>query len=367
MGHRLASRARGRATAEEHRPTLAEGVAAVVRLAAGVAPGVGADADWAALLALAKTHRLAALAWLRGGETLRALAPAPLVAEWRNCWLTATLRAQSQLRVHARLGEALAAAGVRAVTLKGMPLSQRLYGDPAVRCSGDWDVYVDAAERDRLTRVLEAEGWERVEGEPPFDETFRLRRGPELFYLEVHSSLLGERLASLPLPPPDAALAAIDGRDVLAHTGPTLPGYLAVHLATHSFPPALWWVDFHTLWQSMGDAERASAVALARRAGVHRYLDWALRRSAGVQAMLDGDPAGARRLGFVADRRRDVHQLWRHLLLAPGPGVAAAALTAWVRPRWAPADRSALALLSARMLRHWRALLPASRGADPRA
>ena len=99
-------------------------------------------ADWNGLAALVSRRRVAGL-FLHGIEGRPALGDLPL----------ATIR---QVRDQARLR---AAANVPCLVLKGLPLSQRLYGHPWQRESVDIDVLVSPTAFGTAARTLNAAGW----------------------------------------------------------------------------------------------------------------------------------------------------------------------------------------------------------------
>jgi hypothetical protein len=70
-------------------------------------------------------------------------------------------RALMQAGLTHNLLRSLEAAGVRAVSLKGPLLAQRIYGDPAVRPSGDIDLWVAPADFARALGVLAEAGYRR--------------------------------------------------------------------------------------------------------------------------------------------------------------------------------------------------------------
>lgn len=339
----------------------AERSALALRLAAGDTSAAGDVDDWPALFALARRERLAALAWLRAGGEIRARADAGTVARWRGLWADAARRGEDLLSACAEASRALSSAGVRLVVLKGAPLAESLYGDPCVRCSDDVDCYVAVADRARAARALEAAGWRAVLGRAPGDETFERDWPAGPVRLEMHSSLAPERLGHLPVGTPASVERGVAGRDLWVHAGALVPAYLAAHLATHFAPPLLWWLDLRQYWHALAESERLEALHAARRAGLGRYLAWALRGAAAVDGALAGHPGALAGLGVRPDGRRDVHQLWRHLALAPSAGAGLAALRGWVRPSWAAARDGGPVLGTARRaLRLWRTLLPSS-------
>jgi hypothetical protein len=187
-------------------------------------------------------------------------------------------------------------------------------------------------------------------------------------YVEIHSSLLHPRFAYLPVPAPESELVELEGFAVHAHAGPLLAGYLAAHLASHPFPPLLWQFDFAALWDGLDAAERDAARGAARRAGLDRYLGWAVRRSERLARAIAGDPRASASLGYGAERRAEPHPMWRHVGLAPSAAAACRALHGWLLPPWVAAEYGGVVRGTARRVaRHWRAALGRSAPAGPAA
>lgn len=344
--------------AEGARSTLTSVAADLLRAAFGVETAARGRGRWPALYALAVEQRLAPLVWVRSGQRIVAESPSA-AREWRAAYLAATANAHALLRTQGELRDCLRDAGVAPVVLKGAPLAARLHGDAAVRVSDDVDLFIGEPQRAAASRALGEAGWKSDTGGAPDDEMFRRQDGERITRVEIHSTLAPSRLGHLRVPAPEAAAVTIGGVTLDAFTGPLVAGYLAGHLATHNFPPLLWWVDFTALWQSLTDAERRTARAAANRAGLGGYLTWACRRVDAVRRVLEGDERAMRSLGFAGDRRTEPHQLWRHLAAAGSVHDAVRVAQAWARPAWAATrDRGPVAGTLRRLQRHWRLLLP---------
>ena len=336
-----------------------------LRLALGTSTRAERVADWDRVFDIASREMLAPLAWLRSGQVIRTSAPPPVVRAWRRTALAANLRGQRQLALLRDASGALAERRVDAVVLKGLPLGDRLYGDPFVRCCADIDLYVPAPQRDDAATALETLGWERLDGNPPWHETWSIWRDDAAFHLELHSSLVSDHLAHLPVGAPLAVSTSVGGESVRAHTGAFVAPYLAAHLATHQMPPLLWLVDFATLWQRSSAESRAHSERAARSAGLGRYLAWARERSALIERAAGGDRTALGALGFGGSQRRDVHSIWRHLVLQPSWPDRARLAVAFLAPR--PARRDVRTLVRhtlARLRTRLRSLAGASRTYD---
>jgi hypothetical protein len=199
--------------------------------------------------------------------------------------------------------------------------------------------------------VLGALGWRVDDGQAPWHQTWSIWRSDVAYYLEVHSSLVSDHLTHLAAPAPGAVTACVAGVPVRVLAGDFIAPYLAVHLATHQMPPLLWLVDFATLWAGLPPIDRARAEAAARRAGVSRYLVWARERGELVHRLAMGDPEALGNLGVAADRRHDVHSIWRHLSLAASTADRARVLAAFLIPRRVRGDLRALAQYTVARLR----------------
>ena len=304
-----------------------------VRLALGREPDPLAADQWRAVLRAAIGERLAALAWLRSGARIRAAAPTEVVDCWRTHAIAVDERGRDRLGLLAVVAMAFDRVGLPTIVLKGMPLAQRLYGDPFVRASDDVDLLVAAPSRGLAAQALVASGWHHETGAPPWDELFS--RGPRTMrYLEVHETLTSDYLSHLRLPEPRTAPIDLGGVTVQALDDPIEPAYLAAHLAGHQLPPLLWLVDFKTLWEGLDDARRTAAMDAAREFGLHRYLEWAVTTTAMLNGCVEGDRASLIALGIGERERRDPHlSIWRHARLAPTPLDACRAIGACLWPR----------------------------------
>lgn len=119
-------------------------------------------ADWDGLATLARRHRVAGL-FLHGIEGRPALNDLPLAA-LRQVRDRARRRAAQRLLALKEIVDCLAVANVPCLVLKGLPLSQRLYGHPWTRESVDIDVLVSPAAFGTAARALNASGWRSPPG-----------------------------------------------------------------------------------------------------------------------------------------------------------------------------------------------------------
>lgn len=162
------------------------------RLAAVVAAGI----DWERLWALAHLHEVIPL--LSGTLPLGAGDAVP--AEWLA---RATKRRHVTLGANARLGEvlvstlqALTAAGIDAMPVKGLVVAEQLYGDLGARPCADLDVLVRPADLPVAREVLRGEGFAQ-RAVPRYkalvhqfhDPAWQRVQGPEHIRLELHWAL----------------------------------------------------------------------------------------------------------------------------------------------------------------------------------
>ena len=141
----------------------------VLRQVHGVAGSGDADADaerlsrvsdWDAVAALAGRHGVVGL-FLHGLHARPELAGRPAVGALRELRDRRLLRSGRRLRGLQRAAGVLADAGVDRLVLKGVPLSQRLYGHPLLRSSADVDLLVAPADARPAEKALLRAGWRR--------------------------------------------------------------------------------------------------------------------------------------------------------------------------------------------------------------
>lgn len=308
----------------------------IARLALGAASERAGAIDWDRLLRMAADERCVVLAWLRSAPVIRRIAPADVVTKWRARALMAEAAAGDGMRELHALSETLGAAGVSPLVMKGLPLGIMLYGSAAARPVSDTDLFIDASERDAAHAALTAAGWERLYGGRDVEETYRRIEEGRPRFLELHSSLLDDNmLQHLRGPAPEGERVIAGGATIMAHGGPSLPVFLAVHLAKHPHVPLLWWLDFATLWGRLDASRRLEAVTMARAHRLGCFLEWAVAGAGEVATIASsGDDASAHALSRLQERhaRHPVVRLAR--LTAAGD--RASVCLAWAFPR---ADR----------------------------
>ena len=310
--------------------------------------------DWTDVLSAATRERCAALAWHRNGARIRGEAPAVVVAEWRAMAVLSALRAELQAAALHEVVDCFAERGVRASAMKGLPLAQRLYGDPSVRMTADVDLYVAAADRRAAAESLGILGWTLCDGHAPFEEIFQRADRRGLLHLEIHTRLSSPIVDYLRPAIGEPVPVLVGGRAVPTFAGVSEPAYLALHCAGHWMPALLWFIDFATLWSSMSPSEQAASREVAAGAGLQRYLAWALERASALPAAAGGVASALGVLGIRADGRHDEHPFRRHLRCAVSVrGVVALLFAAVVPPDLRNSPR--------RLLKRWLARLSAPR------
>jgi hypothetical protein len=289
--------------------------------------------DWRRVHAVARAERLGALAWLRGGSQIRRHAPPDLVGLWRAESVAAAEIAIRQMSALCDLARVSADHGDMPLVLKGLPLADRLYGDPSVRVCSDIDLYVTEERRDAMHTRLTTLGWQRWYGAAPYDASYRKTGAEGTLFLEVHSILASEALAHCPLTADRERLWSCNGLTVRTLDGPVAVVYLATNLAKHGTPSLMSFLDLATVWSAMESADRDAAYRLAEQSRLARCFRWALVRATALSAAAAGNTAAWRALGFHAGQRTSIHALLRLIWLADRPTDAARILGTWTWPR----------------------------------
>ena len=283
-------------------------------------------ADLDGLAALAMRHRVRGLL-LRGGERAAQEDPSgPLVVlaeklrEGSAGSGVVVRRAMAQLFELRRLATNLDAREVPFLVLKGLPLAQRLYGDPFVREAVDIDLLVAPQSFAPARQAVLAAGFRPAKS---FDETPARRRWAQLVRkeetflrngvrLELHRRILGNPHYF------DAPFAVCHERRAWVTIGgdryPTLAPeddllYLMCHGAGHGWRQLKWLCDVALHLRRCDEAELARAAARCEQAGIGAVWSSAL---AACRALGVAPPVA----DMVADRRgravaRMLPEMWR--------------------------------------------------------
>lgn len=308
----------------------------------------GTNLSWTEVFAVSRRERLAPLSWLRSAAVIRREAPESIVVGWRAEALSAVGLAEFWGTVLVETLEILKREAVEAVVLKGLPLSQRLYGHLAARPCSDIDLFVPPRQRQVAHTALLSAGWIWRSGESPREGSYRLNSRGRVAPLELHSALLDDGLvAHLPFNPPRAKFLPVAGVTMPVHQDDQLPAFLAAHLAKHSMAPLLWFVDFDACWKSLSADGQRKAMRAATAARANLYLQWAIDCGAEVNAAADGDASALSRLGFAGAGRAEMHTVRRVAQLAATPIDALRVTTAWLVPHDVRRQLGALLWLTA--------------------
>ncbi|HYH18764.1 MAG TPA: nucleotidyltransferase family protein [Azospirillum sp.] len=238
---------------------------------------VAAGPDWPAVVRGASRHRATSLV-LAGFQSAGADLPADVLAALRREAAADTRRCLAQAAEVVRLTRLFAAAGIRVLVLKGVVLSQQLYGNLAMRGPGDIDLLVDPTRFWEADALLAAAGY-RVDG--PAISPARRAAGQRLFrdltyrdpgrgnLVELHQRLTANprRLeADFDSLWRDRVEVVLAGTAVATLPRRVLPLYLCVHGAHHCWERLCWLADLTMLLKDADGA--AAAIAQAEPAGL---------------------------------------------------------------------------------------------------
>ena len=261
---------------------------AALRLSLSLGDDAGADAELLAQVAdldglaeFAATHQVCGLlrrhAEVPQGQADAALAA--LIAKLRPRRVAALRRGMRQLDGLRRLATGFAERDTPFLVLKGLPLAQRLYGDPFVRDAVDIDLLVAPESFPEAREAVRAAGFEpaKLFHETPLrnrwaqrvkkEETFT-RRG---VWLELHRRTLGNPYYL------DVPFAHLHERRTMARIGPDLYPtqapedellYLMCHGVGHGWKLLKWLCDVALRLDRSDDAELARTAACCERAGI---------------------------------------------------------------------------------------------------
>ena len=230
-------------------------------------------ADWMAVAGLARRHRVGAL--LLSGA--RAVSVSGAEAALAGLHRRTTVRGLGQLAGLRQATECLAENGIPSLVLKGLPLSQRLYGTPLARECVDIDLLVPPDAAGAAEQALSNGGWRLLK--PSFPPTPARNRCYDRFVkdrlfvgpggaLELHHRLVSnpfllrtsfERLRA------NAARVEIGGRRFATLADHDLLVYLAVHGQLHRWSRMKWLCDAAALLASIDGDRFEAAVERCRQ------------------------------------------------------------------------------------------------------
>jgi putative nucleotidyltransferase-like protein len=231
------------------------------------------------------------LGWLV--QSGRIQLPQESAASLRQAFVQNTGRALAASALSARIAESLSQAGIQAIVLKGVALSQLLYGQPGVRQVGDIDLWIPQEQVLRADQVLRSAGYRRIspmaELSPSQWRLYCTLRH-EFAYLEPQYGFRAElqwKLSNC------GALSIGTHSEALAHSrtvvlpGATIPFlgdedlvlHLCIHGGVEAWPKLKWLIDVAALFQRLDFESARSLAEKARQRGLERLLGVAARLS----------------------------------------------------------------------------------------
>lgn len=293
------------------------------------------DVDWPTFVRTTQRHRVGSFLYHRAPARLAATCPPPVVAQFRAIAENSAGRALAQAAELVRLTRLLAAAGIESLPVKGVVLSEQLYGALGLRHAGDIDLLVHPHNAVAADATFRSAGLRRT------IPRFALTPRQTSEYLRLKSDFEYERDPSQPrvellwrlegLPESDAvwtrAVPCVFGGESLRTLAPDLNArYVFQHGARHAWFRLFWLVDA-ALFLREPQLDWPAIVARARELGVERGL---LQGAALAHSLLAiTPPAGllpsARERRLVSALSRESH---RQMLRRP---VADEPMIEWLR------------------------------------
>jgi hypothetical protein len=265
-------------------------------LGSGDKPPAPSVVDWPRLLQLVERHRVAALLHARTRDWWTAHAPGDVGDRLQAVARANLERALNQAAEQIRMIRALEEKGIEVIAVKGLALSQRLYGGIGVRHVGDIDLFIRSADARAADAVVQAAGFNRSRPDfslTPLQWEKYLKLKPEFEYLKSRGAVRLELLWRLEGLPVAAAWQGTMPRDLGGQIVRTLPPetdavYLFQHGARHGWFRLFWLVDVAQLLRDP-QVDWPAGMARARELGLERPL---LQGAALVEELL-GVPAPA--------------------------------------------------------------------------
>ena len=240
------------------------------------------EMDLQNLLYLVRKHRISGLVpyepkyWLNQPDTLK-----ELKAFNKKKRQHALLQGATLLELKQVFGDA----GIEFLVMKGLPLSQKLYGDIAFRSSRDIDIMVQPKDLMKCHLTLKKQGFVQRAPSIPLteenNEIFRKRANQIAYHnsqgvqLELHWRLFKKKNT-----------ISGDTREVWNHTKSTkildqdfimlddrcLFQYLYIHGARHQYLSLFWLLDFATCCKNLHQDELEWHVEFAKKNDIDRFL-----------------------------------------------------------------------------------------------
>ena len=263
--------------------------------------------DWQRLLALARRHRVEALAWHSLGPLDLAIPPA-IAADFAQ---RASAIVEHNLRTAiecARLGTAFAAADVDLLFVKGLTLGALAYRTPFLKMGWDIDLLVAPGQIAEAAATLAAAGYSPSVPAPPASVVAWHRRHKESawyrpdgdFHLDLHSRLSDHRglIPAIGMASPRQTVTVAPGIDLPTLAADELFAYLCVHGASSAWFRLKWIADLAALLHGADEHAvdrlfaRSQAMGAGRAAGqALLFADglFAIQLSPALRATLRGD------------------------------------------------------------------------------
>jgi hypothetical protein len=241
-------------TVQEFSPELRL-LLALLRSALGTASSASPAAaaiDWTAFTATVERHRVGAFLAQRASASIAKICPPEVVTRLKQLSTGTARQALTHAADQIALMKVLAAANVDVMAVKGLVLSQRLYGGLGHRHVGDIDLLIRPSDAGRADAALQATGLVRFRPDIPLTP-LRLKKfvqlKPEFEYYRVSPPLRLELLWRLEGLPEDCgawprAVACRLGGHEMRTLPPDLDAlYLLQHGARHGWFRLFWLVD----------------------------------------------------------------------------------------------------------------------------
>ena len=248
----------------------------------------------------ARSHQVFPLVYRNLNDLGFSGVPEAVQSGLKSLYLANALRNQLLAEELARVSSLLGDAGIPVIPLKGVPLAQSLFGDPAARVCGDIDILVPPADVLRAIDLILASGY-RDEISHPYFSKLALRHGRHFsvvregrgvsFVLEVHwilvqhSSKNAEGVRDLWAGTIAQAYFGVQARS-LSPEWEFL--YLCMHAADHDWQVLKWLADIHQIVLS-GTVNWRKAMEEAERL----ELGPVIRQTLAVSSLLLGTPLPA--------------------------------------------------------------------------
>ncbi len=285
------------------------------------------DVDWDYFLSLCGHHRVVPLVY-RGLSAATASVPEATLAALRAAANENAVSVFHYLSETRRLCDLLEQAGLSVRVLKGVPLSQAVFGDPSVRDVGDIDLLIAPHTAETADRILTADGFYRSDPAAPLTPRRRLswqRHGKDYTYRSNRDDFeidLHWRLFRNPYMPgnalADAGTSGVQARfgEISLNVLPLDRGFLhlCVHGALDGWSRFKSLVDIATLWRSFPAEQRNTLTDEARAYGVLPEMAAALRLAQEIH-LLDADAltapmqlqTGSREARWILEYARTQH------------------------------------------------------------